>query len=372
MPSHAPAWERRPCGDGSLSCAWRSRALPWSCVSPPSLRGLAAGGFTRGAFFAWSCGRRSCAAAPFFARFCGRLSSRRSCAAGLPRRASWPLPCAAALRPAGLARAGSHRHRLRPGLFGAAVLGAHLRKLLVLLLRGRAVRRTAAGEANFHVLLRHVPIGAASSANEPARSGRRPDRPCPTRRTAPAVDAWRPTDVSGVGRRSPLAPLPHAVRARRKRTRRTIVARCLICPASPGRGCGPWTVLPLFHAGADRRGCRANRAMHDNSAIPRLACHVNKKQPFRARARRNFRCTCSRRASRSKPPRRRCRGGVGCDRGYRRSSSGRSAGPPAGVVGGRTDDLAVDPLLDHMRAPAGGARDDEDGVNMAVGTPSMW
>src|SRR6185436_8500697 len=32
----------------------------------------------------------------------------------------------------------------------------------------------------------------------------------------------------------------------------------------------------------------------------------------------------------------------------------------AGVVGARTDDLAVDALLDHMGGPAGRAADDED------------
>src|SRR5450755_2450231 len=32
----------------------------------------------------------------------------------------------------------------------------------------------------------------------------------------------------------------------------------------------------------------------------------------------------------------------------------------AGVVGGRADDLAVDALLDHVRGPAGSARDHEE------------
>src|SRR5436309_7862007 len=32
----------------------------------------------------------------------------------------------------------------------------------------------------------------------------------------------------------------------------------------------------------------------------------------------------------------------------------------AGVIGGRPDDLAVDPLLDHVRRPSRRARDDEE------------
>ena len=102
--------------------------------------------------------------------------------------------------------------------------------------------------------------------------------------------------------------------------------------------------------------------MHDNSAIPRSAMRMSTKSNRFVRGREKiFGARVRERASRSKySPRHRCRGGVGCDRGYRRSFIGTKPQSPACVVGGGTDDLAVDALLDHPRAPAGGASDDED------------
>ena len=213
--------------------SWRQ---PSSCAAPSSCR--------------QPCGRRSCA-----------RPSRRPCV-----RPSWR-----ALRPAFLAPAfgllcrllGSpDRHRLGLRLLGRLFVAHLLKLLLVCSLLTRVDSRQAVQPVP-HSVCRRI----AFARTDRQRQGS--DRigiaaPCQRERVN---RAWWPSDISGAELRlSPCAchvrirpdaaaNQPSATCAHRglHRSVRDPTARCRhpIASASPGRGCGPWTVLPFVDACAD-------------------------------------------------------------------------------------------------------------------------
>lgn len=133
------------------------------------------------------------------------------------------------------------------------------------------------------------PLTQQRCANGPARSGRRPDRPHPT----PSCGRCRRSVMTGrrIRREASFAPRATAARARLQHAsiRSAVSAPCLICPVARGRGCGPWTVLPLLHAGADAtRVTRESRACMTTPLFRVSHMHVNKKQPFRRGFEENF------------------------------------------------------------------------------------
>ena len=186
-----------------------------------------------------------------------------------------------------------HRQRLGARLLDSGVFGAHLVKLLlkpVLVVArstsGRPCSRSRKAPAiPDRQFRRTIFIGPAIGSALPRHAGM---ELLPARDMHPTYPAWGFAIPARHGRthpderreRSRHVTLRAADSAKRRTMQSPITGFC-IGLASPGRGCGPWTVL-LLSGGLHRSAEAASRIGRQRTriAIHRARSHVNKKQPI--------------------------------------------------------------------------------------------